>query len=374
MKVERELMGFTFPFVFGVGVSVMTEPRFIFPVEILPCLAIVTAVLPLLFLAHDSKTDAWSRSVLVFISAFGCGSFTGLIGSEMQISDLPAGGWLGSAAMEMGSRMEAAIDRIPFKDYGTNALMKALLTGEKGDLDRDVIQAFRDSGASHILALSGLHLGIIYKTISKTLSIAGNALTLKRIRSILIIAACGFYTIMTGAGASISRAFLFILLREIASMSGRSHSTGTILLSAITLQLTFSPSSVKDIGFQLSYSAMAGIAFILPWLNSFWTEHETGKGMAGFLGKGLRWIWNSAAMSIACQITTGPLAYYYFGTFPQHFLLTNLIAIPLTGLIIPAGLICLALSLAGYCPSFLLTATEWLATAMTDSLHLIATM
>lgn len=371
MKVERELMGFAFPFVLGAGVAVITEPRFIFPVEILPCLAIVTAVVPLFYLAHSSKMDAWSRLVLVFISAFGCGSFTGLIGNEMQISDLPPGGWLGSAAMEMGSRMEAAIDRIPFKNEGTNALMKALLTGEKGNLEREVIQAFRDSGASHILALSGLHLGIIYKTISKALSIAGNTLALKRIRSIITIAACGFYTMMTGAGASISRAFLFIMLREIASMSGRSHSTGTILLSAITIQLTFSPSSIKDIGFQLSYSAIAGIVFILPWLNSFWKDHETGKGI---LGKALRWIWNSAAMSIACQITTGPLAYHYFGTFPQHFLLTNLIAIPLTGIIIPAALICLALSSAGYCPSFLLTATEWLATAMTDSLHIIATM
>ena len=79
-------------------------------------------------------------------------------------------------------------------------------------------------------------------------------------------------------------------------------------------------------------------------------------------------------MSISCQITTGPLAWFYFGTFPVHFLLTNLIAIPLTGLIIPTALAVLLLSALGICPEMLLRACEMLVTALSQALEIISVM
>ena len=88
----------------------------------------------------------------------------------------------------------------------------------------------------------------------------------------------------------------------------------------------------------------------------------------------MRWIWMSAAMSIACQITTAPLAYIYFGTFPQYFILTNLLALPLTGLIIPAGLLTIALHCLGVCPHIAIMFTESLVGLLTDVLNIIATM
>ena len=88
----------------------------------------------------------------------------------------------------------------------------------------------------------------------------------------------------------------------------------------------------------------------------------------------MKWIWISAAMSIACQITTGPLAYLYFGTFPQHFILTNLLALPLTGLIIPASLITIALHSLGICPHVIMWATEALVSLLTNILSVISTM
>ena len=79
-------------------------------------------------------------------------------------------------------------------------------------------------------------------------------------------------------------------------------------------------------------------------------------------------------MSIACQITTAPLAWYYFGTFPVHFLLTNLIALPLTGLIIPLAILTLTLSVFGICPEMISRACEMLVTALSQALDIISAM
>jgi competence protein ComEC len=109
---------------------------------------------------------------------------------------------------------------------------------------------------------------------------------------------------------------------------------------------------------------MLGIAYIFPYLKGMWRNNW----------KGLKWIWNSAALSISCQITTGPLAYLYFGTFPQHFLLTNLLALPLATVIIPAGLLSAVLSMAGMCPDFVSKGTEWMIQTLLETLRIISLM
>ena len=155
-------------------------------------------------------------------------------------------------------------------------------------------------------------------------------------------------------------------------------------MAALLIHLVIDPQAIREVGFQLSYAAMAGIAFIYPWLSSFWPERadsieegepsHKGKHSSIWRPRPLKWIWNSAAMSISCQLTTGPLAYFYFETFPMHFLLTNLIALPLTSLLIPFALLTLCLSSLGLCPDLLLRATEALVTALTSSLSIISGM
>jgi competence protein ComEC len=147
-------------------------------------------------------------------------------------------------------------------------------------------------------------------------------------------------------------------------MTGRFSSLKTVLAASLIVHLAFDPTAVSEIGFQLSYAAIFGIAYIFPWLRKMWRNDWPG----------LKWIWESLALSISCQITTGPLAYCYFGTFPQYFLLTNLIAVPLAGLIIPASLTTVALTALGCCPAFVIEITEWLVGTMTDSLSIIASM
>jgi competence protein ComEC len=269
---------------------------------------------------------------------------------------------------ELGRNTGRLIDGIDFRNTETNAIIKALIIGERTDIPGHITEAFRESGASHILALSGLHLGIIYGILARISSIFGNTSLAKTIRSVFIVMTCGLYTLATGAGPSITRAFIFILIRETAKMTGRSVTLTGVLMTSLMIHLTINPQALREVGFQLSYAAIGGIAFIFPWLRDFWPKKD-----GGFKGP-IRWVWETAALSISCQITTGPIAYLYFRSFPMHFLLTNLIALPLTGLIIPVSLLTLCLHTCGICPDILLRATEMLVTALSEALTIISLM
>ena len=234
-----------------------------------------------------------------------------------------------------GSALSAApIKRFIDKRFGnrdTRALLYALLTGDRSMMARSTIRAFRASGASHILALSGLHLGIIYAILTRILSVIGNSRIAYRIRAFLAICACGLFTLMTGAGPSITRAFLFIALNETARLHPeRKRKPLNIYCTALTIQLSFSPLALTTTGFQLSYLAMLGIYILYPRLESWYGPHPKFDPM--------KRIWNSVAMSLSCQLFTGPLVWLRFGTFPIHFLLTNLLAIPLTEALIISAL------------------------------------
>lgn len=370
MKVERDSAGFVLPFAASVTAAVYAGASFCGYISVSAATAMTFTAAALVILLHPVHRT-WSRRfqwVLIITASVSAGWLCGMTSHMMEISMPDVHGRIGRIALKAGTSMQAAIDGIPFRSPDTNAILKALLTGERSDIPVHITAAFRESGASHILALSGLHLGILYGIISKALAIIGNTPSAIRIRSAATVLACGFYTIATGAGASIVRAFLFILLGETARLTGRYRSTGSVLSAALIIQLVLDPQSARSVSFQLSYAAMAGIAFIFPRLRRLWPTHDDRRADP------IRWIWNSAAMSISCQITTGPLAYAYFGTFPKHFLLTNLIAIPITGIIIPMAVATLLLSSMGTCPGIMLKATELLVQALSAALAIIASM
>lgn len=366
MRVEREIAGVAFPFAAGVIAAVLSggSPCIIKPTY--HTMALAGTLLSAVLLLHPSRRcwDVRLQWCIISCCALACGALIGISATEMGISDVSSDGWLSSMALRIGKQTEEIIDSIGFKDRSTNAVIKALLTGNRSDIPPDISADFRDSGASHILALSGLHLGIIYGIFSRILSCFGNGVEIRRARSVLIMLACGLYTLATGAGPSITRAYLFIVLKEIAGMAGRDVSLKSLLAAALMLHLAFDPTAASSVGFQLSYAAMLGIAFIFPYLRDIW---KNGWKLLG-------WIWKSAALSISCQITTGPLAYHYFGTFPHYFLMTNLLALPLAGLIIPMALLTTVLTSFGWCPEFIVTSTEWFTQAMLNTLSIISSM
>ena len=424
MNVERDIAGFALPFAAGVLITAYAESLFcrdFSSVSFIASIVIFVAVF-LLLNRREYGLGAYVSWVVAGTAAFGCGMLAAA--TAASLFKTPEPGFL-VACRRIGTSLQTMIDSIPFSSEGTSALIKALLTGERSGLSSEIKSAFRDSGASHILALSGLHLGIIYGILSKLLSILGNSPVMRILRSILIILICGIYTLATGAGDSLVRALIFISLREIAKAVSRYHGLGQILLASLIIQLVIDPLAVRSVGFQLSYAAMAGIAFIYPWLQGFWdraaeflnqtTSHlrtspevpeeevspevpdketspevpeeetspgvpEESHGKTGLKCAGLliswpaRWIWNTVSLAIACQITTAPLAYMYFGTFPVHFMLTNLLTLPLTGLLIPSALLTLCLTAIGCCPSILVHATEWLTCTLVWLLEVISAM
>ncbi len=278
-------------------------------------------------------------------------------------------GIVSTAAAKAVGHLRATIDAIPYPSETTGPLVKALLTGDKSDLPKEITGIFRDSGASHILALSGLHLGVLYLLLTRLTSPLGNSPKARKSRYSLIIVAALFYSIMTGATPSIIRAFLFITINETARLLGRKREPVRVLLAALTVQLALKPDVISSVGFQLSYMAMAGIFLLYPTMERIYPA-PSGSRLSRF--NPFRKIWNAAMLSISCQIFTGPLAWYYFHTFPKYFILTNLVALPLTSAIMTLSVATIALSFLGICPEPLVILNDHAMQALVFCLEIIS--
>lgn len=304
------------------------------------------------------RTD---ETALLFPAFLLCGAFCTLTGHFAG-----PGPALAEWASAPAGRLRGLIDSIPFPSEDTAPLLKALLTGDRSSLSRETVQAFRGSGASHLLALSGLHMGILYLLLSRLLWPLGNSPAARQFRYWLILLAAGSFTLVTGASPSLVRAFLFIGLRETALLLGRPRDPLRTLSTALLIQLVLSPSVLSSTGFQLSYLAMAGIFLLYPRLEAWYPK--------GLRFDPLRRIWQAAALSISCQVFTGPLAWYRFHTFPQFFLLTNLLAMPLTTLLMGTAVATIALQALGGCPGLLIAATDLLCRALVFILTTISSL
>lgn len=307
----------------------------------------------------------------------------------------------------LAADFRSMISSIPFPHEGTAPLVNALLTGDRSSLDDSVMNSFRDSGASHILALSGLHLGIIYGILLKVTCIFGNHPTVRAIRSLIIILLCGIYTLATGASPSLVRAFLFILVNETARLTHRSNNPLRVYCAALFIQTAINPQVISSTGFQLSYLAMAGIFLLYPALRKWYPQEEAAgdmliekgagltesDGLEGVIDKGScrarrcwtswmktivsaapRKIWDAAALTISCQVFTGPLAWWKFGTFPKYFLLTNLLSLPLTSAVMLLSVSTSVLFAIGICPDFLISLTDSSASLLLFIMKVISSM
>ncbi len=199
------------------------------------------------------------------------------------------------------------------------AILKALAIGDRSDISRDLRRVYRDAGAMHLLALSGLHVGIIYGIISLALSFLGGGRASRIIRTAVILSFLWIYAVVSGLSPSISRAVVMITVYEISSFITAGKNGLSSLAASALLTTLFSPESPRNIGFQLSYSAVLAIHTIHPRL----------KGLLDTRSVILRKVWDSLSIAISCQATCGMLGWFYFGTFPRYFLLTNLMAVPL---------------------------------------------
>lgn len=354
MKVGRDIVALSIPFSAGVALAA-AMPLEGLALYLSAALCGAAAAVCALLYCRQGERLPWGLAVFFFVGALVC--FSARLGYGID-----------GARLDFSSALQALLDEIDslsFEDVQTRAIAKALLTGQRGELSKSSVEAFRSSGAAHILSLSGLHMGIIYGVLQKGLSWMGRSPVAVALRAALVVAAAAFYAQMTGGSPSVVRAFLFIVLNELSRLlPGRQRRPLAVLCCALLLQLLFNPLVIKSVGFQLSYSAMLGVFLIFPRLDAWYTPRS----------RVLAWIWKPAALSISCQITTAPLSWLYFKTFPWYFLLSNLVAIPLAEGFVISLLICLGLSAFGICPDFLVSVCEALAQALLWFLSVVSKM
>ncbi|MCB0633813.1 MAG: ComEC/Rec2 family competence protein, partial [Lewinella sp.] len=215
------------------------------------------------------------------------------------------------------------------------AIGAALITGQRHVMDEEVRQAYTATGAVHVLAVSGLHIGMIYLGISWLLGLLGWKEHPKRwLRSIILLLSVWGFALFTGGSASVLRAatmFSFIILGE--ALHRKQNIYNSIAASAFVL-LCLEPLLLRDVGFQLSYLAVIGIVFFQGRIyRALYVRHRLGN-----------YLWKLTAVSIAAQLTTLPISLYYFHQFPFYFWLSGWIVVPGAMLILAVGLLLLVLA------------------------------
>jgi competence protein ComEC len=203
-------------------------------------------------------------------------------------------------------------------------LAEALLIGYKDDLDKSLVQSYSNTGVVHIIAISGLHLGLIYWLLVKLFQPIRKRKGLKWLPPLLIIAGLWAFSLLAGAQPSVLRsALMFTCIVAGESIARKTNIYNSLALSAFIL-LCYNPYWLWDVGFQLSYAAVLSIVlFMRPIYNLLYFENKL-----------VDMIWKLNAVTLAAQVLTLPLSIYYFHQFPNYFLFTNLVAVPLSSLIL----------------------------------------
>lgn len=206
-------------------------------------------------------------------------------------------------------------------------IAKALLLGDKSTLSMETKKSFGNAGAMHVLAVSGLHVGIIMYLLLFVLSKFSRFISRRKAVLICVILVW-IYAGITGFSPSVMRAaFMFsvLMLGQVWSKNG--NSINTLFFSAFVL-LLINPLLINDIGFQLSYLAVLGILLM----------YKRVRSLLLIKNKWLNKIWEGTAVGISAQILTVPLSLYYFHQFPNYFMLSNLGVMVFAGVLLAIGL------------------------------------
>ena len=204
------------------------------------------------------------------------------------------------------------------------AVVAAMALGDKSALTKELKEVYAVTGASHVLALSGLHLGIIYTLLS--LLIVGRRWQM--VSQMLIVLCIWAFVFLVGMSTSVVRSATMLTVYALLSLGYRDKMTVNTLAFTAIVMLTVHPLSLYDVGFQMSFMAVLAILVFMPLLEGLFPReylltHQT-----------VRWLWSMVAVSVSAQIGVAPLIAYYFGRFSTFFLLTNFIVIPAATLIL----------------------------------------
>ena len=217
-----------------------------------------------------------------------------------------------------------------FKDKIHNSLMSGILIGAKQELPQEIVSAFKNTGTSHILAVSGMHLAFIYGLIIFILAKAVRIRN-KFANAAITIFLIWLFTFITGSGAAVVRAAVMFSFIEIGKILQRNNDIYNITFGAGFFMLLFNPCIIYDIGFQLSFLAVLSIVLFNPIVKKIYASDY----------KFINYLWEIISITLSVQVLTLPITMYYFHQFPTYFLIANFIWVPLSTLLMLGGIIAL---------------------------------
>lgn len=230
--------------------------------------------------------------------------------------------------------------RTTLKTPSSYGLVKAMVLARRDDLNADLLNSYIQSGAVHVLAVSGLHVGILFLLLSKILGGLRKKWLGRWGYLGLIFLFLTFYALITGLSPSVLRASLMCFTFALSQTFSRRHDgVNTLAISAFII-LLFDPMALFAVGFQLSYAAVLGILLFYPLF----------KDSADSKYRAVEWLGQITLVSLAAQVFTIPLSIYYFHQFPTYFLLVNPVVIGLTPILIYSTLAILSVSWIGFLP------------------------
>lgn len=217
------------------------------------------------------------------------------------------------------------------------AVLAAMTLGDKSALSKELRDTYSVTGASHILALSGLHLGILYTLL---LWLTFGHRRRRIVSQALLVTGIWGFALLVGLPTSVVRSATMISLFAIFSIGHRPNMSFNLLCLAAIIILLQNPYALYDVGFQLSFMAVLSILMMMRMGEN---GNMESKGVVRRVGKALL---SCIVVSVAAQIGTAPLVAYYFGRFPTYFLLTNLVVLPAAYLVLCGAALMLAVPAA----------------------------
>lgn len=214
-----------------------------------------------------------------------------------------------------------------------NQFAKALLIGQKSNIDNATLEAYTALGIVHIIAISGMHLDLVANYLTKITGWLPRNKYLQLIELFFLIIAISAYTLVANASPSIVRAAIFFCLFKIGSYFNLHKYVLNSIAGGLLIILLFHCQTIWHIGWQLSYAAVIGIHVVHPWISNIFRLKNPA----------ISSIWNNFSITIATQITTLPLLVYYFHTLSTGIILSNMMMIPLSNLLLEALIILLIL-------------------------------
>tara|TARA_R110002049_G_scaffold268752_1_gene445499 strand:- start:26950 stop:28989 length:2040 start_codon:yes stop_codon:yes gene_type:complete len=245
-------------------------------------------------------------------------------------------------ANNIRSHINTKLKTYPFKPDEL-AIINALLLGQRQDISEDIYSSYVNAGVIHILALSGLHIGIILWMLNFVFKPMERIKHGYLIKTILLVSILWSFAVIAGLSPSVTRAVTMFSIVAIAMNLKRPTNIYNTLAISMLVILLFKPLLIFDVGFQLSYAAVFAIVSIVPFFDSLWNPKN----------KLIKTYWQTLTVTMAAQLGIIPISLYYFHQFPSLFFISNLVIVPFLGIILGYGIGVIILALFGILPNFL---------------------